>query len=93
MNVWDKHWKRFFSLIQQNSAADLSMLVLESLEKSEAKVEDDVLGECLSSSSTRMAWSVITKRLIKYHAFLWVLSCPVIIQETFSSLAADELAV
>ena len=30
---------------QQNSAADLSMLVLESLEKSEAKVEDEDLGE------------------------------------------------
>lgn len=30
---------------QQNSAADLSMLVLEVLEKSEAKVEDEILGE------------------------------------------------
>lgn len=30
---------------QQNSAADLSMLVLEALEKSEAKVEEDILGE------------------------------------------------
>ena len=30
---------------QLNSAADLSMLVLESLEKSEAKVEDEDLGE------------------------------------------------
>ncbi|XP_048101488.1 LOW QUALITY PROTEIN: Golgi to ER traffic protein 4 homolog [Alosa alosa] len=33
----------FFSHNQQNSAADLSMLVLESLEKSEAEVEDDIL--------------------------------------------------
>lgn len=31
--------------LQQNSAADLSMLVLEVLEKSEAKVEDEILGE------------------------------------------------
>lgn len=30
---------------QQNSAADLSMLVLESLEKSGAKVDDETLGE------------------------------------------------
>ncbi|KAF4073352.1 hypothetical protein AMELA_G00257870 [Ameiurus melas] len=33
----------FFSYNQQNSAADLSMLVLEALEKSEADVEEDVL--------------------------------------------------
>ncbi|KAM4024669.1 Golgi to ER traffic protein 4 homolog [Anomaloglossus baeobatrachus] len=33
----------FFSHGQQNSAADLSMLVLESLEKSEAKVTDELL--------------------------------------------------
>uniref|UniRef100_A0A8C6SLF5 Golgi to ER traffic protein 4 homolog n=1 Tax=Neogobius melanostomus TaxID=47308 RepID=A0A8C6SLF5_9GOBI len=33
----------FFSYNQQNSAADLSMLVLEVLEKSESKVEDDIL--------------------------------------------------
>uniref|UniRef100_A0A803XZ19 Guided entry of tail-anchored proteins factor 4 n=1 Tax=Meleagris gallopavo TaxID=9103 RepID=A0A803XZ19_MELGA len=33
----------FFSHNQQNSAADLSMLVLESLEKSDAKVTDDLL--------------------------------------------------
>ncbi|XP_075021358.1 Golgi to ER traffic protein 4 homolog isoform X3 [Calonectris borealis] len=33
----------FFSHNQQNSAADLSMLVLESLEKSDAKVADDLL--------------------------------------------------
>ncbi|KAI4871922.1 hypothetical protein NFI96_021138 [Prochilodus magdalenae] len=33
----------FFSYNQQNSAADLSMLVLETLEKSEAKVEEDIL--------------------------------------------------
>ncbi|XP_031655482.1 Golgi to ER traffic protein 4 homolog isoform X2 [Oncorhynchus kisutch] len=33
----------FFSYNQLNSAADLSMLVLESLEKSEAKVEDEDL--------------------------------------------------
>lgn len=33
--------------LQQNSAADLSMLVLEVLEKSETKVEDEILGECL----------------------------------------------
>ncbi|KAM4697577.1 Golgi to ER traffic protein 4 homolog isoform 2-T2 [Rhinophrynus dorsalis] len=33
----------FFSHSQQNSAADLSMLVLESLEKSEAKVTDELL--------------------------------------------------
>ncbi|XP_042684054.1 Golgi to ER traffic protein 4 homolog isoform X3 [Centrocercus urophasianus] len=33
----------FFSHNQQNSAADLSMLVLESLEKSDAKVSDDLL--------------------------------------------------
>lgn len=33
----------FFSYNQQNSAADLSMLVLEVLEKSESKVEDDFL--------------------------------------------------
>ncbi|KAM5153097.1 Golgi to ER traffic protein 4 homolog [Mantella aurantiaca] len=33
----------FFSHGQQNSAADLSMLVLESLEKSEAKVTEDLL--------------------------------------------------
>uniref|UniRef100_A0A4W4H8T2 Golgi to ER traffic protein 4 homolog n=2 Tax=Electrophorus electricus TaxID=8005 RepID=A0A4W4H8T2_ELEEL len=33
----------FFSYNQQNSAADLSMLVLEVLEKSEAKVEEDIL--------------------------------------------------
>ena len=31
--------------LQQNSAADLSMLVLEVLEKSETKVEDEILGE------------------------------------------------
>lgn len=30
---------------QQNSAADLSMLVLEALEKSEAKVEEEILGK------------------------------------------------
>lgn len=30
---------------QQNSAADLSMLVLESLEKSGAEVDDETLGE------------------------------------------------
>lgn len=30
---------------QQNSAADLSMLVLETLEKSEAQVEEDILGK------------------------------------------------
>ncbi|KAG8557996.1 hypothetical protein GDO81_016808 [Engystomops pustulosus] len=35
----------FFSHGQQNSAADLSMLVLESLEKSEAKVTDELLGK------------------------------------------------
>ena len=29
---------------QQNSAADLSMLVLEVLEKSDTKVEDEILG-------------------------------------------------
>lgn len=34
-----------FVFKQQNSAADLSMLVLESLEKSEDKVDDDTLGE------------------------------------------------
>ncbi|KAG9334121.1 hypothetical protein JZ751_009091 [Albula glossodonta] len=33
----------FFSYNQQNSAADLSMLVLESLEKSDTKVADDIL--------------------------------------------------
>lgn len=33
--------------LQQNSAADLSMLVLEVLEKSETKVEDEILGEHL----------------------------------------------
>ncbi|KAI2658673.1 hypothetical protein H4Q32_016787 [Labeo rohita] len=33
----------FFSYNQQNSAADLSMLVLESLEKSGAKVDDETL--------------------------------------------------
>ncbi|KAF7242867.1 hypothetical protein EYD10_10638 [Varanus komodoensis] len=33
----------FFSHNQQNSAADLSMLVLESLEKSDAKVSDELL--------------------------------------------------
>lgn len=33
--------------LQQNSAADLSMLVLEVLEKSETKVEDEILGERL----------------------------------------------
>nr|XP_014436380.2 Golgi to ER traffic protein 4 homolog isoform X4 [Pelodiscus sinensis] len=33
----------FFSHSQQNSAADLSMLVLESLEKSDAKVTDELL--------------------------------------------------
>lgn len=32
--------------LQQNSAADLSMLVLEVLEKSETKVEDEILGGC-----------------------------------------------
>lgn len=31
-------------LKQQNSAADLSMLVLEVLEKSKGKVEDEILG-------------------------------------------------
>lgn len=31
-------------LNQQNSAADLSMLVLEVLEKSKGKVEDEILG-------------------------------------------------
>lgn len=31
--------------LQQNSAADLSMLVLEVLEKSETKVEEEILGE------------------------------------------------
>lgn len=31
--------------LQQNSAADLSMLVLEVLEKSETKVEDEILGK------------------------------------------------
>ncbi|MED6237771.1 Golgi to ER traffic protein 4 [Ataeniobius toweri] len=35
----------FFSYNQQNSAADLSMLVLEVLEKSDTKVEDEILGE------------------------------------------------
>ncbi|TRY58966.1 hypothetical protein DNTS_033934 [Danionella cerebrum] len=33
----------FFSYNQQNSASDLSMLVLESLEKSEARVDDETL--------------------------------------------------
>ncbi|XP_060718365.1 Golgi to ER traffic protein 4 homolog [Tachysurus vachellii] len=33
----------FFSYNQQNSAADLSMLFLEALEKSKAKVEEDIL--------------------------------------------------
>uniref|UniRef100_A0A1A8B8C9 Golgi to ER traffic protein 4 homolog n=2 Tax=Nothobranchius TaxID=28779 RepID=A0A1A8B8C9_NOTFU len=37
----------FFSYNQQNSAADLSMLVLEVLEKSDTKVEDEML-ECLA---------------------------------------------
>lgn len=32
------------TLNQQNSAADLSMLVLEVLEKSKGKVEDEILG-------------------------------------------------
>lgn len=36
---------RYLCFKQQNSAADLSMLVLESLEKSEEKVDDDTLGE------------------------------------------------
>ena len=31
--------------LQQNSAADLSMLVLEVFEKSEVKVEDELLGK------------------------------------------------
>ncbi len=34
---------------QQNSAADLSMLVLESLEKSGAKVDDETLGEFIKA--------------------------------------------
>lgn len=42
-------WKRLSGLLfiafQQNSAADLSMLVLEVLEKSDTKVEDEILGE------------------------------------------------
>lgn len=38
---------------QQNSAADLSMLVLEVLEKSEAKVEDEILGEWQLSAFKR----------------------------------------
>lgn len=33
-----------FFYSQQNSAADLSMLVLEVLEKSETKVEEEILG-------------------------------------------------
>lgn len=32
-------------VLQQNSAADLSMLVLESLEKAEVDVADELLGE------------------------------------------------
>ncbi|XP_038847111.1 Golgi to ER traffic protein 4 homolog isoform X2 [Salvelinus namaycush] len=40
----------FFSYNQLNSAADLSMLVLESLEKSEAKVEDEDLEQNYSES-------------------------------------------
>lgn len=36
--------------LQQNSAADLSMLVLEVLEKSETKVEDEILGGCKTLS-------------------------------------------
>jgi len=34
---------------QQNSAADLSMLVLESLEKSGAKIDDETLGEFIEN--------------------------------------------
>lgn len=33
------------NVLQQNSAADLSMLVLESLEKAEVEVADELLGE------------------------------------------------
>ncbi|KAI4793262.1 hypothetical protein KUCAC02_032839 [Chaenocephalus aceratus] len=43
----------FFSHNQQNSAADLSMLVLEVFEKSEVKVEDELL-ECLAKLFSRM---------------------------------------
>ncbi|XP_034414278.1 Golgi to ER traffic protein 4 homolog isoform X2 [Cyclopterus lumpus] len=43
----------FFSYNQQNSAADLSMLVLEVLEKSETKVEDEIL-ESLAKLFSRM---------------------------------------
>uniref|UniRef100_A0A669CIH8 Golgi to ER traffic protein 4 homolog n=2 Tax=Oreochromis TaxID=8139 RepID=A0A669CIH8_ORENI len=43
----------FFSYNQQNSAADLSMLVLEVLEKSETKVEDEIL-ECLAKLFSQM---------------------------------------
>ncbi|KAA8581189.1 hypothetical protein FQN60_002770 [Etheostoma spectabile] len=43
----------FFSYNQQNSAADLSMLVLEVFEKSETKVDDEVL-ECLAKLFSRM---------------------------------------
>ncbi|XP_056286176.1 Golgi to ER traffic protein 4 homolog isoform X3 [Pseudoliparis swirei] len=43
----------FFSYNQQNSAADLSMLVLEVLEKSETKVEDGIL-ESLAKLFSRM---------------------------------------
>lgn len=37
-----------FPHLQQNSAADLSMLVLESLEKADVGVADELLGEALS---------------------------------------------
>lgn len=50
--MWEKKRKRNFKdllsfHLQQNSAADLSMLVLEVLEKSETKVEEEILGETL----------------------------------------------
>ncbi|KAG8008994.1 Golgi to ER traffic protein 4-like protein [Nibea albiflora] len=44
----------FFSYNQQNSAADLSMLVLEVLEKSETKVEDEILAENLAKLFSMM---------------------------------------
>nr|XP_014338625.1 PREDICTED: Golgi to ER traffic protein 4 homolog [Bos mutus] len=50
----------FFSHGQQNSAADLSMLVLESLEKAEVEVADELL-ESLAKLFSLM-WSVLAGR-------------------------------
>lgn len=58
---------------QQNSAADLSMLVLESLEKSGAKIDDETLGEFIENHI--MLVTVILANTVQFEVLLYINTC------------------